>query len=128
MANLEDASQLQLGDFADKECMNNSVVALALEKIAQNEEEEESKVFKDMFEYVRRFNKYKKSSAVNEVDNLLSRYSDLRSFEKACLANLSPETVEEAQKLIPSLKSRINDESLDNILKNLKSIQQFVSQ
>jgi DNA-directed RNA polymerase II subunit RPB4 len=124
----EDARHLVFGeDWKETECLNNSEVAALLEKRHHEfVDDEETEVFIKTLQYVRRFNKY--GNAVSEVTNLLDTYTELHDFEKASLANLCPETVEEATSLIPSLKNtnKISSEELQNVLTSLKNIQSFV--
>ena len=44
---------------------------------------------------------------------------NLHAFEVASLANLVPDDVDEAKELIPSLSSRLDDEDIDTVLKEL---------
>lgn len=45
----------------------------------------------------------------------------LHKFELASLANLCPETPEEAKALIPSLEGRLEDEELRAILEDIQT-------
>ena len=45
----------------------------------------------------------------------------LHKFEIAALANLCPETAEEAKTLIPSLKNKIDDDELQKILEDIQT-------
>jgi hypothetical protein len=45
----------------------------------------------------------------------------LHKFEIAALANLCPETSEEAKTLIPSLKTKIEDDDLTKILEDIQT-------
>lgn len=49
----------------------------------------------------------------------------MHAFEVASLANLVPDDVEEAKELIPSLSSRMDDEDIDTVLKELHQIQEL---
>lgn len=49
----------------------------------------------------------------------------LEEFEMAQLANLSPETTEEAKTLIPSLNGKKEDEELQRLLDDLTAIRRF---
>ncbi|KAF2976957.1 hypothetical protein EK904_008143 [Melospiza melodia maxima] len=49
----------------------------------------------------------------------------LHKFELACLANLCPETAEEAKALIPSLEGRFEDEELQQILDDIQTKRSF---
>lgn len=52
--------------------------------------------------------------------SLLSQ-KKLHKFELASLANLCPETPEEAKALIPSLEGRLEDEELRTILDDIQT-------
>lgn len=45
----------------------------------------------------------------------------LHKFELAAIANLCPETVEEAKSLIPSLEGRFEDEDLQAVLDDIQT-------
>jgi DNA-directed RNA polymerase subunit F len=49
----------------------------------------------------------------------------LHKFELAALANLCPETAEEAKSLIPSLDGRFEDDELQQILDDIKTKRSF---
>ncbi|CAG0885066.1 unnamed protein product [Darwinula stevensoni] len=49
----------------------------------------------------------------------------LHKFEVACLANLCPETPEEAKSLIPSLEGRFEDEELRQVLDDMHTNRSF---
>ena len=121
----EDADLLALGSvFENGRCLLNCQVALMMEGIAGGDEKLPDS-FHEVLEYVRKFNKFKQRSAVTEVEDLLSleAYNDIHLFQKASLANLLPETIEEARALIPSLD--VDDDNLQHILTNLKNTQNF---
>ncbi|XP_039290982.1 DNA-directed RNA polymerase II subunit RPB4-like [Nilaparvata lugens] len=54
------------------------------------------------------------------VRNLLTQ-KKLHKFELASIANLCPETPEEAKALIPSLEGRFEDEELRQILEDIQT-------
>ncbi|PFX27798.1 DNA-directed RNA polymerase II subunit RPB4 [Stylophora pistillata] len=49
----------------------------------------------------------------------------LHKFELACLANLCPETAEEAKALIPSLEGRFDDDDLQQLLDDIQTHRSF---
>jgi len=124
----EDASDLKLGeDFAEAQCLLNSEVAILLESSTQSEQEEETEsnpTFVKTFQYVSRFSRFKNKAAVKEVRTLLTKKS-LEEFELACLANLCPQSAEEAKALIPSLSKKFSDEELETILTDLRTYSNF---
>lgn len=132
MANLnmditeEDAADLQFPkEFENAETLLISEVHMLLEhRKAQNEsaedEQEFSEVFMKSLTYTNRFRKFKNKETISAVRNLLSQ-KKLHKFELASLANLCPETPEEAKALIPSLDGRLEEEELRAILDDIQT-------
>jgi DNA-directed RNA polymerase II subunit RPB4 len=54
-------------------------------------------------------------------------HKNLHKFEIAALANLCPENYEEAKTLIPSLKTKLDDEELQKILEDIQTKRSFAS-
>jgi len=128
----EDAAKLQLGpDFNSSLCLLLSEVNLLLEQnrtIHESEghtqDLETNTVFTKSQNYVNRFSRYKGKAAVQEVRSLLAK-KNLEEWELASLANLCPETSEEAKALIPSLAIKFTDDELESILSDLKNYSSF---
>ena len=57
--------------------------------------------------------------------SIFTACNNLHKFEIAQLINLCPENAEEAKALIPSLESKIDDEELDNLLRDLHNKKTF---
>ncbi len=73
-------------------------------------------------DYAKRFHKYKNKNAVEEVRNYLSQKKwGLVEWEIASLANLCPDSADEAKSLIPSLK-KLTDDELDSILSEIQTL------
>ena len=102
----------------------NCEVAMYMDRLAAGEEKFPES-FGSLLEYVRKTNKFKSQSAVDEALNIVDA-SGLPHFARASLVNLMPETVEEARALIPDLDS-LPDDDLSHILTNLKNTQNFVT-
>jgi len=68
--------------------------------------------------------KLKNAQAVNEMRTTLTR-QNLHEFEIAALANLFPDTLDEAKSLIPSLAKRYSDDEINSILNDLKNYRKF---
>ncbi|NWV86036.1 RPB4 polymerase, partial [Dasyornis broadbenti] len=130
----EDASQLVFPkEFETAETLLNSEVHMLLEhRKQQNEsaedEQELSEVFMKTLNYTARFSRFKNRETIasvrRRVGNLLLQ-KKLHKFELACLANLCPETAEEAKALIPSLEGRFEDEELQQILDDIQTKRSF---
>ncbi|CEG47664.1 dna-directed rna polymerase ii subunit rpb4-like [Plasmopara halstedii] len=132
----EDAAELNLGDdFRNETCLSNAEVAVILEKQKSDYETQEKQltnVFRKTYSYVQRFSGTKdpvmNQASVTELREALmslvfQREEDsgtieyrLEEFEIACLSNLSPEEVEEAVALIPSLQKRFAEDEIEEIL------------
>ncbi|XP_046669532.1 DNA-directed RNA polymerase II subunit Rpb4 [Homalodisca vitripennis] len=122
----EDAADLQFPkEFENAETLLISEVHMLLEhRKAQNESAEEEQEFSDVFmktlTYTDRFRKFKNKEIIASVRNLLTQ-KKLHKFELASIANLCPETPEEAKALIPSLEGRFEDEELRQILEDIQT-------
>ncbi|CAK9798492.1 transcriptional adapter 2A isoform X2 [Megalopta genalis] len=122
----EDAADLQFPkEFENAETLLISEVSMLLEhRKAQNESAEEEQEFSEVFmkslTYTNRFRRFKNKETIAAVRNLLMQ-KKLHKFELASLANLCPETPEEAKALIPSLEGRLEDEELRTILDDIQT-------
>lgn len=92
---------------------------------ADENEQELSEVFKKTAAYCERFSKYKNRETISYVRKLLAQKKNLTKFELAQLANLCPETPEEAKALIPSLEGRFQDDELRLILEDIQTQRSF---
>lgn len=125
-----DAAELNFPpEFAQAETLLNAEVSLLLkhrkEEDAANEHAVElSEVFMKTLEYTNRMAKYKNRSAMRAVRQILSS-KNFHRFELVQLANLCPDTAEEAKSLIPSLENKIEDDDLEELLKELRTKKTF---
>ncbi|KAL9971308.1 hypothetical protein ACROYT_G023818 [Oculina patagonica] len=126
----EDATELQFPkEFESAETLLNSEVYMLLEhRKTQNEgaeeEQELSEVFMKTLNYTQKFSRYKNRETIAQVRSLLGK-KKLHKFELACLANLCPETAEEAKALIPSLEGRFEDDDLQQLLDDIQTHRSF---
>ncbi|ROT66909.1 hypothetical protein C7M84_015035 [Penaeus vannamei] len=70
------------------------------------------------------FSKFKNRATIKAIRELLNQ-KKLHKFELAALANLCPETPEEAKALIPSLEGRFEDEELRVLLEDMATQRSF---
>uniref|UniRef100_A0A915Q6A9 RNA polymerase Rpb4/RPC9 core domain-containing protein n=1 Tax=Setaria digitata TaxID=48799 RepID=A0A915Q6A9_9BILA len=91
---------------------------------SQEEIDEMSDVFVKTLNYTRRMARFKNRETIRAVRTLLAT-KPLHKFEVAQIANLCPETSEEAKALIPSLENKMEDDELDEVLKDLHSKKTF---
>lgn len=128
----EDAAELifpkEFG--ADIETLLISEVKQLLDhRKSQNEsaedEQELSEVFKKTHAYCTRFSKYTNRETIGAIRTLLAHKKNLHKFELAQLANLCPETPEEAKALIPSLEGRFQDDELRLLLEDIQTQRSF---
>ena len=109
----EDAAELSFPkEFENAETLLISEVHMLLEhRKQQNEqaedEQELSEVFMKTLNYTQRFAKFRNRETIASIRSLLMG-KKLHKFELAALANLCPESPEEARSLIPSLEGRYN--------------------
>merc|ERR1712117_618091 len=126
----EDASELLFPkEFENAETLLISEVQMLLNhRKQQNESAEEEQEFSEVFlktlRYTERFSKFKNRETIAAVRSLLMQ-KKLHKFELASLANLCPETAEEAKTLIPSLEGRFEDEELQAILDDIQTNRSF---
>ena len=94
----------------------------------QNESAEEEQEFSDVFlktlAYTQRFAKFKNMENIAAIRALLTN-KKFHKFELAAIANLCPETPEEAKALLPSLEGRFDDEELGQLLEDLQTKRSF---
>ena len=134
----ENAAELQFPkefESADTKTLLISEVHILLEhRKQQNENAEEEQEFSEVFmktlNYTQRFAKFKNMENIAGVRQLLTNKNlikKIHKFEMAQLANLCPETPEEAKSLIPSLEAeeRFTDEELATILDDIQTKRSF---
>ncbi|KAI1728626.1 RNA polymerase rpb4 domain-containing protein [Ditylenchus destructor] len=129
----EDATELKFPkEFEVTGCdalMISEVFLLLDHRRKQSEQKEEiedmSEVFVKTLNYARRLSKFKSRETIRAVRGIFSGKYNLHKFEVAQLANLCPETAEEAKALIPSLENKMEDEELDELLKDLHAKKTF---
>lgn len=124
----EDAAHLQFPrQFQHTETLMNSEVRMLLEH-RQNQDGQEdmelSDVFQKTLDYCKRFSKFKSHPTIVNVRTMLMQ-KRLHKFELAALANLCPETADEAKALIPSLDGRFPDDELQQILDDMATKRSF---
>ncbi|MCP9263960.1 DNA-directed RNA polymerase II subunit RPB4 [Dirofilaria immitis] len=126
----EDATELKFPkEFEQADTLLTSEVYLLLEHRRQQSEQKEeidemSDVFVKTLNYTRRMARFKNRETIRAVRTLLAT-KPLHKFEVAQIANLCPETSEEAKALIPSLENKMEDDELDEVLKDLHSKKTF---
>ncbi|VDM81679.1 unnamed protein product, partial [Strongylus vulgaris] len=77
-------------------------------------------VFIKTLNYARRLSRFKNRETIKAVRAIFSQ-KPLHKFEVAQIVNLCPESAEEAKALIPSLENKLEDDDLDEILRDLHS-------
>ncbi|CAG9538561.1 unnamed protein product [Cercopithifilaria johnstoni] len=126
----EDATELKFPkEFKQADTLLTSEVYLLLEQRRQQSEQKEeidamNNVFIKTLDYTRRIARFKNRETIRAVRTLLAT-KPLHKFEVAQIANLCPETSKEAKALIPSLKDKMEDDELDEVLKDLHSKKTF---
>ncbi|KAJ2354619.1 RNA polymerase B [Coemansia erecta] len=122
-----DAAKLELGEeFQDAECLLISEVKVLLE--VQYEVKKDQKNLEETFlktlEYVQQFSRYTNRDTIKEVRALL-KPTELEPFECAQLGNLCCSEYDEAKTLVPSIGSKISDDDLDSLLKQMDSLKKY---
>lgn len=122
----ENAAELQFPkEFENAETLFISEVNLLLQhRIKQNENAEDEQEFSDVFNkthnYTTRFSRFNNRETIATARSILNQ-KKLHKFEVAQIANLAPETPEEAKGLIPSLEGRFQDEELAQMLDDIQT-------
>eukprot|EP01135_Chromosphaera_perkinsii_P000641 Nk52_evm8s147 gene=Nk52_evmTU8s147 len=139
VADEEDAAELKFGkEYQNVPCMLTAEVQFLLEARKEayeravssgNDDGDEQKlalshVFNQTFDYVKTVSKYRNKESVRELRNLLIK-KNFHEYEIAALANLCPDTAEEAKALIPSLDVRFEDDDLQETLDDIKNLRDF---
>jgi DNA-directed RNA polymerase II subunit RPB4 len=129
----EAASALKLGEFQGTHCLSNSEASILLGRVQQERQNTASRavpllpVFTQTLRYTEKLAKFQHKDMTEHVRRVLYDASvgrKLEEFEMAQLANLCPETVDEAKALIPSLTS-IEDEGLQSLLDQLNEARRY---
>jgi len=126
----EDAAELTFPkEFEDAETLLISEVRMLLEhRKSQNEQVEDEQKLSDVFMktlgYTGRFSKFRNRETIASIRTLLMQ-KKLHKFELAALANLCPESAEEARSLIPSLEGRFSEEELGGLLEDIQTKRSF---
>eukprot|EP01137_Pigoraptor_chileana_P027005 Opistho-2@9055 len=131
----EDATELRFGTvFNNAHCLLLSEVRVLLEGRLEESKKLESQGFEQSLpeaftktlSYAQKFSSFQNGEAIMEIRKSLLEDKKLHEFEVASLANLCPETVEEAKSLIPSLMGRYeNDDDLQELLDVIKNYKDF---
>lgn len=122
----EDATELQFPkQFENAETLLISEVYLLLQHRKQQndmsaDEQEFSEVFNKTLHFCEQFGRFKTREMITAVRSLLMQ-KKLHKFEFAQLANLCPETVDEAKAFIPSLEGRFQDDELKQMLDDIQT-------
>jgi len=119
----EDASQLKLGrEFSNAGCLLISEVKLLLE--ARQRAPPDTQVYNKTLDYVRTFTRFPSTEATSAARQLMRRTLEISQFETAQIANLCPQTADEAKSCIPSL-NKTDDDVLQPILDELQTLRKF---
>ncbi|CAI5441129.1 unnamed protein product [Caenorhabditis angaria] len=95
-----------------------------LQSESKDEIEEMSEVFIKTLNYARRMARFKNRETIRSVRGVFAE-KHFHKFEVAQIANLCPESAEEAKALIPSLENKIEDAELDEVLKDVQAKRTF---
>merc|ERR1711902_312483 len=90
----------------------------------RKQQKEQSEVFMKTLNYTQRFAKFRNRETIASIRSLLMG-KKLHKVELAALANLCPESPEEARSLIPSLEGRFADEELAGLLEDIQTKRSF---
>ncbi len=128
----EDAGELvfpkEFDDPETKTLLISEVSILLDHRKQQNESAEEEQEFSEVFmktlNYTQRFAKFKNMENIAAIRGVLTN-KKIHKFELAALANLCPDSPEEAKSLIPSLEGHFDDEELASFLDDIQTKRSF---
>jgi DNA-directed RNA polymerase II subunit RPB4 len=126
----ENAENLKFGElFGDNEHCQPLLICEVAELLRQKRAELPAElqsslgpIFVKSEAYVERFNQFRSAEVAKVVRVRLERHPELHPFERAQLANLLPETPAEAKAIIPSLKGKLDDDVLGQLLRDLAAL------
>lgn len=113
--NDEDDELLLRSETREKELEN-------LDKLLEQSTTGNNKDLKNSMEYLTNFSRFRDQETVAAVIQLL-KSTGLHPFEIAQLGSLACDTADEAKTLIPSLNTKISDDELERILKELSNLE-----
>jgi DNA-directed RNA polymerase II subunit RPB4 len=137
----EDVTELRLGkDFDEATALSNAEVAIIMDQYQKHQREDNKEVghvFDRTLKCAVRFSGTKdpvaniasvtelrsaleKARFTVEAEGGVEEEAGLEQYEVVALANLAPESVEEAITLIPSLSSRFREEDVEEMLNILR--------
>ena len=132
----EDATELcfpkEFLDDETKALMISEVHILLEHRKTQNESAEDEQEFTEVFmktlNYTQRFAKFKNTENISSIRQNIHRAvrnDKISEFETAALANLCPETPDEATHLVPSINQVIGDVELASLLDDIQTKRSF---
>ncbi|KAL7272630.1 hypothetical protein RUND412_004556 [Rhizina undulata] len=122
--------ELKLKDFTHSACLTYSEAQHLMGRLvaARGFPQQKNKRLDRLQRYFSIFARIKDATRLRALDFFLrtkQREWKLAEFERAQLGNLFPSNAEEAKTIIPSLKNKIPDAELDEILTELYNLRVF---
>ncbi|KAF2480479.1 HRDC-like protein [Neohortaea acidophila] len=135
----ETTTVLRLGEFEGVPCLSLSEAHTIIQKLKTSRSQTDEQgnkpvpmpntdVYNKTEAYLETFVRFKteqSASQVEAVSQKLVQEGLITSFERAQLATLCCDTVEEARTLIPSLEGKVSDDELQQTLDDISKMRDF---
>ncbi|SCW03204.1 LAFE_0G05292g1_1 [Lachancea fermentati] len=120
--NKGDAMDADDDEFEDAHTQTQEKELQSIDKLLEATTGGNNQALKQTMVYLTNFSRFRDQETVTAVTQLLQS-TNLHPFEIAQLGSLSCEDADEAKTLIPSLNSKISDDDLERILKELSNLE-----
>ncbi|KAI9766563.1 MAG: RNA polymerase B [Candelina submexicana] len=126
----EAAKDLRLGEFQSVPTLTLSEARLLINAVMdhrkQGGKQDETEMLRNTQQYLDTFARFKQKENIEAVERMLAAQTNFESFERSQLGTLCCDTAEEAKTLIPSIKDKINDTDLKELLDEITKLRTFV--
>ncbi|KAI9701999.1 MAG: RNA polymerase B [Candelina mexicana] len=126
----EAAKDLRLGEFQSVPTLTLSEARLLINAVMdhrkQGGKQDETEMLRNTQQYLDTFARFKQKENIEAVERMLAAQTNFESFERSQLGTLCCDTAEEAKTLVPSIKDKINDTDLKELLDEITKLRTFV--
>ncbi|KAF2754206.1 hypothetical protein EJ05DRAFT_479738 [Pseudovirgaria hyperparasitica] len=127
----EVGSSLKLGEFQGVHSLSVSEARILVNAVFKDRKQRrpnwnwDKENITKMVDYLEEFSRFKQTEANESLERVLDQRRELEYFERSQLANLCPESADEAKTLIPSITNKISDDDLQELLNEIGKLRQF---
>ncbi|KAI9722713.1 MAG: hypothetical protein M1812_001644 [Candelaria pacifica] len=123
----EAAKDLRLGEFKGVPTLTLSEARLLINAVMDHRKQGGKQgETENTQQYLDTFARFKQKENIEAVERMLAAQTNFESFERSQLGTLCCDTAEEAKTLIPSIKDKINDTDLKELLDEITKLRTFV--